>query len=145
MKINEVAKLTGVTIRTLQYYDKIGLLKPSEVTDANYRLYNDESLQVLQQILFFRELDFSLKEIKEIMANPNYKKEEALARQRGLLMIKRQRLDRLIELVDNTLKGSERMSFKEFDQTEIIEEKKRYAKEVKERWGTTDAYAESEE
>lgn len=75
MKVSDVAKLTGVTVRTLHYYDEIGLLPPSEVTSSGYRVYNDADLEVLQQILFFRELDFSLEEIREIMQNPAYEKE----------------------------------------------------------------------
>ena len=78
MRISEVAKLTGITVRTLHYYDEVGLLKPSEITEAGYRLYSREDLEILQQILFFRELDFPLSQIKEIMNNPNYDKEEAL-------------------------------------------------------------------
>lgn len=69
--ISQVAKLTGISTRTLQYYDEIGLLKPSELTESGYRLYNDEALQKLQQILFFRELGFKLKEIKEILQKPD--------------------------------------------------------------------------
>lgn len=145
MKINEVAKLTGVTTRTLHYYDEIGLLKPSEVTSAGYRLYNDEALETLQQILFFRELEFSLDDIKEIMSDPHYDRTDALAKQRDLLMHKRARLDGLIDLVDNTLRGEEDMSFKQFDMTEIEAAKTKYAAEVKARWGDTAAYAESEE
>lgn len=74
MKVSDVAKLTGVTVRTLHYYDEIGLLPPSEVTSSGYRVYNDADLEVLQQILFFRELDFSLEEIRGIMQNPAYEK-----------------------------------------------------------------------
>lgn len=144
MKINEVAKLTGVTVRALHYYDKIGLLKPEEITEAGYRIYSENDLETLQQILFFRELDFSLNEIKEMIQNPLYDKTEALEKQKELLMQKRARLDELITLVEGTLKGEREMSFKEFDMTEIEENKKKYAEEVKERWGTTKAYAEYE-
>ena len=83
MKVSDVAKLTGVTVRTLHYYDEIGLLPPSEVTSSGYRVYNDADLEVLQQILFFRELDFSLEEIREIMQNPAYKKERSEERRVG--------------------------------------------------------------
>lgn len=145
MKINEVSKLTGVTVRTLHYYDEIGLLKPSEVTSAGYRLYDNEALKTLQQILFFRELEFSLDEIKEIMSDPLYNRKDALAKQRELLMQKRIRLDGIINLVDKTLKGENDMSFKQFDMTEIEEARKEYAAEVKARWGDTAAYAESEQ
>ena len=135
MKVSDVAKLTGVTVRTLHYYDEIGLLPPSEVTSSGYRVYND--LEVLQQILFFRELDFSLEEIRGIMQNPAYEKETALQNQKALLVQKRDRLDRLIALVDKTLKGERDMSFKQFDTTKIEEAKQQYAAEVKQRWGNT--------
>lgn len=144
MKISEIAKLTGITVRTLHYYDEIGLLKPSEITESGYRLYSEESLEILQQILFFRELDFSLGEIKEIMNNPGYDKTEALNNQKKLLIKKRERIDGLINLIDKTIKGDRNMSFKEFDMTEIEKSKNKYASEVKKRWGKTDAYKESE-
>lgn len=145
MKISEVAKLTGITVRTLHYYDEIGLLKPSEITESGYRLYSKDSLETLQQILFFRELDFPLNEIKEIMINLNYDKMEALNKQKELLVKKRQRIDSLIGLINSTIEGEDNMSFKEFDMKDIEESKKKYAKEVKERWGNTDAYKEYEE
>ncbi len=145
MKINEVAKITGVTVRTLHYYDEIGLLKPNNVTEAGYRVYDEEALETLQQILFFRELDFPLSEIKEIMMNPNYDKKEALIKHKELLTKKRNRLDNLIELVEHTMKGEKTMSFKEFDTSEIEKSMKEYAAEAKERWGNTDAYKESVE
>ena len=144
MKVSDVAKLTGVTVRTLHYYDEIGLLPPSEVTSSGYRVYNDADLEVLQQILFFRELDFSLEEIRGIMQNPAYEKETALQNQKALLVQKRDRLDRLIALVDKTLKGERDMSFKQFDTTKMEEAKQQYAAEVKQRWGNTVAYAEYE-
>ena len=100
MRISEVAKLTGITVRTLHYYDEIGLLKPSEITEAGYRLYSREDLEILQQILFFRELDFPLSQIKEIMNNPNYDKEEALKKQKELLIQQRQRIEGLIKLIE---------------------------------------------
>lgn len=143
MKINEVAKLTGVTVRTLHYYDEIGLLTPSEITESGYRLYDETSLADLQQILFFRELDFPLADIRKIMANPKYDREEALCRQKELLLKKRKRLDELIRLLDDTLKGDGTMSFKEFDMSGIEKAKREYAAEVQERWGDTPAYAES--
>lgn len=144
MRISEVAKLTGITVRTLHYYDEIGLLKPSEITEAGYRLYSREDLEILQQILFFRELGFPLSQIKEIMNNPNYDKEEALKKQKELLIQQRQRIEGLIKLIEKRIEGDNNMSFKEFDMNEIEENKKKYAKEVKERWGTSKAYEESE-
>lgn len=144
MKISEVAKLSGVTVRTLHYYDEIGLLKPSKTTEAGYRMYSIEDLEKLQQILFFRELDFPLNEIKEIMINPNYDKIEALNKHKELLIEKRKRIDGLITLIDKTIKGDNNMSFKEFDNSKIEENKRKYAEEVKKRWGNTDAYKEYE-
>ena len=144
LKINEVAKLTGVTTRTLRYYDEIGLLSPSELTEAGYRLYDEETLGSLQQILFFRELDFPLEQINEIMTNPAFDAMDALKNHKALLAKKRARLDKLIALVDTSITGGTTMSFKEFDSTEIENMKENYAAEAKERWGNTDAYAESE-
>lgn len=142
MKINEVAKLTGVTVRTLQYYDKIGLLKPSKVLDNGYRVYEEEQLATLQQILFYRELDFQLNEIKNIMSRPGYDRQQAMIHQRELLSQKKTRLENLISLLDKRIEGDNTMSFKEFDNTEIENTKKKYASEAKERWGSTDAYKE---
>lgn len=145
LKVNEVAKLAGITVRTLHYYDEIGLLHPSNITEAGYRIYNDDALEKLQQILFFKELDFPLIDIKEIMTNPHYDKTECLYKHKELLLQKRSHIDGLITLVENTIKGEKAMSFKEFDMTEIEENKKKYAAEVKERWGSTDAYKESKD
>lgn len=145
MKINEVAKLTGVTVRTLHYYDQIGLLKPSRITEAGYRLYDREALAALQQILFFRELDFPLQEIRAIMGKPGYDRREALEKHREMLLKKRERLEGLIDLVDRTLKGENDMSFREFDKTEIEAMREEYAAEVRERWGGTAAYQEERE
>lgn len=145
MKINEVAKLTGVTVRTLQYYDKIGLLVPSDMTPSGYRIYNEDSLSDLQQILFFRELGFSLRDIKEIMTNSHYDKQEALKKHKEILLQKSDRLNQLIILVDNTIKGDNTMNFNAFDMTKIEENKKKYAAEVKDRWGSTAAFQESQE
>lgn len=143
--ISEMAKLSGVSVRTLHYYDEIGLLAPSEViSETGYRYYDENSLEKLQQILFYRELDFPLKEIVQIMNAFDYNKEEALIRQRELLKLKRKRLDKLIELLNANLKGDTTMSFREFDTTEIDKAKAKYAEEVKERWGNTDAYAQSQ-
>ncbi|MEG1968390.1 MAG: MerR family transcriptional regulator [Clostridia bacterium] len=143
LKINEVAKRTGVTVRALHYYDEIGLLHPSQVTEAGYRIYDDAALEVLQQILFFRELDFSLSDIMRIMQNPQYNKAEALTRHKELLLQKRSRLDGLLALLERTIKGENDMSFQPFDKTELEEAKNKYAAEAKARWGHTDAYKES--
>lgn len=119
--ISQVAKLTGVSIRTLQYYDEIGLLKPSKLTTAGYRIYDDDALQTLQQILFFKELGFSLKEIKEILEKPDFDRVAAFKKQKELFLLKRDRLDRLIQLLERLEKGEQCMSFKEFDLSDYID------------------------
>lgn len=141
--VNEVARFANVSVRTLHYYDEIGLLRPSALTDSGYRLYDEQALERLQQILFFRELDFPLDEIKRILENPSFNRRRALENHRSLLLLKRKRLDALIGLVDDNLKGEKNMSFQEFDRTEIENTQKQYAEEARERWGGTEAYTES--
>lgn len=139
MTVNEVSKLTGVSVRTLQYYDKIGLLHPAEYTESGYRLYNEANLERLQQILLFRELEFSLKEISAIIDSPDFDKDRALEQQIQLLTLKREHLDNLITFARGIqLGGKNIMDFTPFD-TEKIDE---YAKQAKEKWGKTDAYKE---
>lgn len=118
--VKQVSDLSGISVRMLHYYDEIGLLKPSSVTEAGYRLYDDEALATLQQILFFKELDIPLKEVKEIMDSPHFDKMQALENQKKLLIIKRDRLNDLVELINKTLKGVNTMSFKEFDMSEYF-------------------------
>jgi len=89
MTVKRVSDLTGVSVRTLQYYDKIGLLSPTELTDAGYRLYDDTALERLQQILLFCELEFPLKEIKAILGSPNFDRKRALSQQIELLELKK--------------------------------------------------------
>lgn len=113
--VKQVSQLTGISVRTLQYYDEIGLFKPSKITAAGYRLYNDGDLESLQQILFFRELNFPLKDIKAIMQNPQYDKNHAFVKQKKLLEAKRDRLNSLLDLLNKLIKGEKCMSFKEFD------------------------------
>ncbi|MBA4689170.1 MAG: MerR family transcriptional regulator [Candidatus Galacturonibacter soehngenii] len=120
MSVSQVTKLTGVSSRTLQYYDEIGLLKPSELTIAGYRLYNEEALQKLQQILFFKEFGFKLREINEFINQQNFDRIEAYKKQKELLLLKRNRTDRLIQLLDRLEKGEQCMSFKEFDLTDYM-------------------------
>ena len=95
MTVNEVSKLTGVTIRALQYYDTIGLLPPTVYTEAGYRLYDDTALERLQQILLFRELEFPLKEIKKIIDAPDFDRNKALEQQIELLVMKKEHLENL--------------------------------------------------
>ncbi|PCK20125.1 MerR family transcriptional regulator [Bacillus pumilus] len=103
MKVKEVAELFGISIRTLHHYDQIGLLTPKEVTDSRYRLYSEENLETLQQILFFRELGFALKEIKKMMHSPFFDRQEAFTLQRKMLIEKRNKFDKMIENIDKTL------------------------------------------
>ncbi|RDU22635.1 MerR family transcriptional regulator [Anaerosacchariphilus polymeriproducens] len=141
MTVNQVSKRTGVSVRTLHYYDKIGLLHPNEVTKSKYRLYDDTALERLQQILLFRELQFSLKEIKQIIDSPGFDKKKALEQQIALLQMKRERLDELINLAfEIKLTGVKKMDFSAFNTQKIDE----YAKEAKEKWQETDAYKEFE-
>ena len=142
MTVNEVSKLTGVSIRTLQYYDKIGLLRPAQYTEAGYRLYDDAALETLQQILLFRELEFPLKEIKEIIGSPDFDRNKALGQQIELLMLKKEHIENLIELAKGIkLLGVRNLKFDAFDTRKIDE----YAARAKESWGTTPAYKEYEE
>lgn len=142
--ISQVAKLTGVSIRTLQYYDEIGLLKPSGLTSAGYRLYDEDALQSLQQILFFRELDFSLKDIMKIMQNPDFDRIAAFKKQKELLLLKRNRIDRLIQLLSRLEKGEPCMSFKEFDLSDYIHAledfKSNQTEEVIKHWGSIENF-----
>ena len=139
--VNEVSKLTGVSIRTLQYYDKIGLLSPSKRTEAGYRLYDDTALERLQQILLFRELEFSLDDIKSILEAPDFDRERALDQQIELLTLKLQRLEAIIELARETkIKGGKHMQFEAFDKNKIEE----YTARAKKEWGNTKEYAEYE-
>lgn len=98
----------------------------------------------MQQILFFRELDFTLNEIKEIMINPNYNKNEVFNKHKELLIERKKRIDGLITLIDKTIKGDNDMSFKEFDYSKIEESKRKYSQEVKKRWGNSEEYNECE-
>ena len=143
LQIKEFAELTGVSVRTLHYYDEIGLLKPSFVDEQNgYRFYDEASLERMQEILFYRELDFPLKSIAEILASPNYNKQKALAEQKRLLTLKKDRLERLIAALEQAEKGEITMSA--FDNSEYESARQQYEDEAKQRWGGTDAYKESQ-
>ena len=143
LQIKEFAELTGVSVRTLHYYDEIGLLKPSYVDEQNgYRFYDESSLERMQEILFYRELDFPLKSIAEILASPNYDKQKALAEQKRLLTLKKDRLTRLIAALEQAEKGEITMSA--FDNSEYETVRQQYEDEAKQRWGATDAYKESQ-
>lgn len=119
MTVKEIAGLTGISARTLHYYDEIGLFVPTSKSEAGYRLYDDKALETLQQILFFREFDIPLKELKAVMENPNLDKNQILQMQRKMLVAKKERMERLIASIDDILKGDNRMDFTVFDETEI--------------------------
>ena len=141
MTVHEVSKLAGVSIRTLQYYDTIGLLHPAGYTDSGYRLYDDTDLKRLQQILLFRELEFPLKEIRRIMENPDFDQAKALSQQIDLLTLRRKHLDDLLKLARQLQrKGENNMDFKAFDTSKIDE----YTQKAKASWGDTAEYKEYE-
>ena len=141
MTIKEFANLSGVSVRTLHYYDEIGLLKPSFVDEqTGYRFYNEISLERMQEIMFYRELEFSLKRIQEILSSPNYDTRKAFEEQKRLLTLKKERLERIISAVDHAMKGENIM--KVFDNSEFEKSCNQYEAEVKEKWGHTDAYTE---
>jgi DNA-binding transcriptional MerR regulator len=141
-KVKEVAEWAGVSVRTLHHYDQIGLLKPESVTPAGYRLYTDADLERLQQILFLKEIVFTLREIKNILDNPNFDRKRALQSHKELLMEKKKRLEEIITTVDKTilsLEGEVQMDIKEmfegFDMTEIEKHKEKYADEARQLYG----------
>ena len=140
--VKEVSRVAGVSVRTLHHYDAIGLLKPTRVTEAGYRLYDDAALRRLQTILLFRELQFPLKEIREILDCPGFDPKDTLAQQIHLLELQRQHLDALIahaRQIQET--GVITMDFSAFDTTEMD----KYAAQAKAKWGKTEAYKEFEQ
>ena len=139
MTVNEVSKLTGVSIRTLQYYDQIGLLKPAEYTESGYRLYDDAALEKLQQILLFKELEFPLKDIKDIVTRSDFDKKKALDQQIELLELRKEHIENLITMCRGLkTRGVRHLDFTAFDSNKLDE----YAKRAKEQWGTTVEYKE---
>lgn len=141
MTVSEVSQLTGISIRTLQYYDKIGLFRPTAYTDSRYRLYDEHALERLQQILLFRELEFSLKEIQSIMSNPTFNREKVLEQQITLLQLKKDHLEQLIEFALSIQKiGVRNMDFTVFNAKKLED----YTKAAKASWGHTAEYKEFE-
>ena len=136
MTVNEVSKISGISVRTLHHYDHIGLLPATEVTKAGYRLYDESALERLQQILLFKALEFPLKEIKEILDSPNFDRSKALEQQIHLLELRKEHLQNLIDLARGIKEiGVKHMSFEAFDTKKIDE----YAAQAKANWGKTDA------
>ena len=139
MTVKEVSKLTGVSVRTLQYYDKIGILQPTDYTCSGYRLYDDTALKKLQQILLFRELEFPLKDIKNIIENPEFDESKVLEQQIDLLTLKMEHLQNLITLARGIKEiGVSHMDFIAFDTSKIEE----YTEKAKASWGNTPEYHE---
>ena len=119
MTVKDISRLTGISARTLHYYDEIGLFTPTEKNEAGYRLYDDKALELLQQILFFREFDIPLKQIKAVMTNPALDRNSILSMQRKMLIAKKERMERLIASIDNVLEGDKKMDFSVFNETDI--------------------------
>ena len=142
MTVRQVSRLTGVSVRTLQYYDRIGLLRPAGKTDAGYRLYDGGSLGILRQIMLFRELEIPLKEIRDILSDPSFDRHKALEQQITLLRLKKERLERLIALAAEIQRtgGKENMDFSAFDTRKMDA----YAAQAKASWGLTPEYREYE-
>lgn len=137
MKVKEVADLVGISVRTLHHYDEIGLLTPEGTTESGYRIYSKDNLATLQQILFFKELGFPLKKIKEIMVSPSFDRDEALEVQRNMLVEKRRRMDDMISMIEKTIRNSkgeinlsEKEKFEGFDFSNNP-----YEQEARDRWG----------
>lgn len=144
LKVGDVSKLFGISVRTLHYYDEIELLRPSEIDEiSGYRYYDEDDLKRLQEIMFYKKLLIPLKEIKLILTKTKYDREEILNKHKNLLMLEKEKIDGLIKLVDNTLKG-ENIDMSTFDMNEIERIKNEYKQEVIDRWGDSDAYKESE-
>ncbi|MDP4169528.1 MAG: MerR family transcriptional regulator [Bacillota bacterium] len=159
-KVKEVAEIAGVSVRTLHHYDKIGLLHPGALTDAGYRLYSDENLEVLQQILFFKEIGLPLEEIKNILDRPDFDRKKTLEVHKELLLEKKLRIEKMLQTLDNTLQtleGGRKMESKELfnglSMKEIKEHQAKYADEVRDKYGKemtenvdkkTSAYSETD-
>lgn len=137
IRVKEVADLVGISVRTLHHYDEIGLLTPKETTKSGYRLYSADDLEMLQQILFFKELGFPLKKIKEVINSPSFDRQEALMLHRKMLLEKRRRLNKMIATIDKTIqhtKGEIQMTCKEkFEGFDFSHNP--YEQEARERWG----------
>ena len=149
--VNTLAKLASVSVRTLHYYDEVGLLKPSAIQKNGYRVYEESELLRLQQILFFRELEFSIDEIQRIMSSPTFDMRRALRDHRAMIELKKKRLSGLLKTIDKTIyaldteKHMDEKDLKELYDTFGEETMKKYAEEVKQRWGHTEAYKQSME
>ena len=142
LTVGELSRISGVSVRTLHHYDRIGLLHPAQITEAGYRLYGEKELDRLQQILFFRELEFPLQDIGRILDSPGYDRNKALDQQIELLEMKKEHLENLLLYARGIrMTGVKHMDFSAFDTRKMDE----YAQEAKTQWGKTEAYKEFEE
>lgn len=143
-KINELSKLAGVSTRTLRYYDNIGLLSPSQIADNNYRLYTEKEIDLLQQILFYKELGFSLTEIKDIVNNDDFDFLDALNFHKEKLTLKQERLNKLLNTINQTIRKEKKEikmtneeKFKNLKEDMIKENETKYGFEIREKYGDT--------
>ena len=146
LRVSDVAKLAGVSVRTLHHYDEIGLLRPSQRSGSGYRLYGEEDLSMLQQVLFFKELGFPLEQIQKIVRDPAFDLHAALLMQRQLLEEKSVRIRALLQAVDAAIASIERgttMTKEEMFEVWGDFDPAQHEEEAKQRWGHTDAYKES--
>jgi len=150
--VGQAAELSKVSVRALHHYDEIGLLSPSARSEAGYRLYDEADLELLHQILLFRELGFSLDEIRSIVRDPAFDRDEALRAQRSLLAEKGQRTQAMLAAIDALLASTEKgTTMSDSERAELFGElfdgfnPDDYEAEVQERWGDTDAYRQSAE
>ena len=144
LTVSEAAERCGVSVRTLHYYDEIGLVKPSEVSESGYRYYDAGALARLERVIFYRELEFSLSEIAAMIDSPRENVTGALLRHREWLLLKRRRLDELVRLIDETMGGLQTMNHVKTTLADMEAARRQYADEVRERWGETEAYQESQ-
>lgn len=148
-KVKEVSNITGISVRMLHHYHKINLLNPSSVSEAGYRLYDYKDLEKLQQILIYRELDFPLKEIKDILDNKDFNLKKALLSQKKLIIEKRNRLNNIIETIDKTIKSVEGEYIMDnkgmFEGLNVNDHIEKYEIEVQDRYGKEEAYKECSE
>jgi DNA-binding transcriptional MerR regulator len=146
--VKQLGNLAHISVRTLHFYDETGLLKPAHIAKNGYRFYGEKELLRLQQILFFRELDFPLEEIKQIIDDPKFSIVEALKDHKKQIELKRKRLTGLLETIDKTIKkmsNKKDMKDEELYQDFDTEDMKKYQQEAKEKWGNTKAYKQSQE
>ena len=147
MTVGQIARIAGVTVRTLHHYDEIGLVVPTTRTESGYRLYGDTQVERLQEVLFFRELGLPLEEIRDMVEQPGYDRVSALKRQRALLEAKAERVLRMIDAVDAAIDASEQgITMNKEDMLEVFGDfdPSEHEDEARERWGHTDAYKESQ-